>query len=136
MNNGIIYIVTGKEDLYINEFKQSYNSLRKHYSGEVSLITDGEILFNNRDILTLDDDLIYDMIPEYSLNSFEAPIKDHGYQCLEDVTYEKPSHSKWSSHQILISSYESLLSKKSSAKLNGSLVCREQSPTQVPYLCT
>lgn len=40
---GVVYLVVGDDLKYVREFEKSYNSLREHYSGPVSIITNCEI---------------------------------------------------------------------------------------------
>lgn len=49
--NGIVYIVIDDTGQYVDEFQSSYRSLRKFYSGEVTLITNQNIVVDNINVI-------------------------------------------------------------------------------------
>ena len=53
-DTGITYLIVGSDDKYLREFKKSYNSLRNHYDGAVTLITDKDIKLSDLNIITVD----------------------------------------------------------------------------------
>lgn len=52
-NNGIVYIAIDYTGQYIDEFQSSYNSLRKFYSGGVTLITNQNIVIDDLNVITV-----------------------------------------------------------------------------------